>query len=166
MRYVLLSMLLALAPIVASADTTGALNGRVVDFMTQQPLANVEVRAVAPSADRMVHTNACGDFVMLNLPPDTYRVTFKMALYYLNGFSVLEISAGEETHVQVALKRQFWLIDGLRPRPIGVLVRPGVTGDIYNLNNNVPVMAPPVNAFSLLEFVPGITFGVAPRAIR
>jgi hypothetical protein len=61
-------LMILLAPLAAFADTTGALNGHLVDFRNQLPLANVRVHAISPSADRVTHTDSHGDFVLLDLP--------------------------------------------------------------------------------------------------
>src|SRR5579864_2011690 len=133
MRFTAIVILLALlfAPITARADTTGALNGRVVDFRTQLPIADVEIRAISPSTQRVTHTDSRGDFVFLDLQPGSYEVSFTHRLYAPNSFAALFIPPGEEIHVLVALKRAFYIIDGLRPTPVGWFVRPGVTADVY-----------------------------------
>ena len=168
MRHTAIAALLALllTPIAAHADTIGALSGRVVDFGTQLPLANVEVRAISPSVQRVTRTDSHGNFVFLDLPPGPYEVSFAHALYAGNVFTALFIPAGVEIHVQVALKRAFYIIDGFRPIPVGWLVRPGVTADVYRFNARVPGMGSPGSAFGFFPAVPGLTFGSAPRMMR
>lgn len=169
MRLTAAVALLALlfAPLAAHADTTGALNGRVVDFKTQLPIVGVEVHAISLSDQRVTHTDARGNFVFLGLLPGHYEVSFTHRLYAPNIFTALVIQSGEEIHVLVALKRVFYTLDGdFWVIPVGWLVRPGVTADVYRFNTRVPGVGAPGSAFGFFPYVPGLTLGGAPRMMR
>lgn len=158
--FVLVALLAILAPTPALADTTGILSGHIVDFNTQRPIADVVVEATSPSADRKVHTDSHGDFVLLNLPPDDYRLTFTHNLYFANASSPIAIHSGDHQYIVAALKREFALIDGIISFPIGYLVRAGVTSDVYRMGaSTASVTRVGDSMSSVLRFVPGVEVG-------
>jgi hypothetical protein len=145
----------------------GSVDGRIVDFRTQQPIANVEVRATSPTVDRTTHTDAHGDFALRNLPAGEYKLSFVHPLYFANSLAVLTIAAGQETHLQVSLKRALYTIDGgFRLHPYGWPVRPGVMADTYFLGGGMPIFGGPPNVFGAIPFVPGVLLGIGPRMMR
>ena len=80
-------VLAALAPPVAAQTqiTTGVIQGTVVDASgAVLPGVDVEVRNVDTNLTRTVVTDRDGRFVVLQLPPGRYTVTFK-----LSGFATL-----------------------------------------------------------------------------
>ncbi len=144
----------------------GSVDGRIVEFGSQQPIANVEVRAISPDAVRTAHSDAHGDFALRNLPPGRYELSFSHPLYFANSLAALTVSAGQAAHLEVALKREFYIIDGFRVHPYGWLVRPGVTADTYLLGGGMPIFGGPPNAFGSVRFVPGVLFGAGPRMMH
>lgn len=168
MRWLLLlaAVLGFLAPHLALADTTGVLSGQVVNFNTQRPIANVIVEATSPSSDRKAHTDAHGDFVFLDLAPDTYRLSFTHALYFSNASGPIAIHPGEHQYLMAALKQRLWQIDGFFIRPPG-LFRPTDTLDEYHLEaSTVWVTRIGDSMSSVLRFVPGIEIGPSIRMMH
>jgi hypothetical protein len=65
----------------AVGGLSGNLNGTVVDNQTGAPLANVAVTAASPSGTYHATTDSHGFFNMLQLPVDTYTVSFEKTGY-------------------------------------------------------------------------------------
>jgi hypothetical protein len=74
---VLCAFLTAQATLAASL-TTGDLYGVVTDSAGGKPLAQVTVHAVSPSGNYTAQTDAQGRYLISNVAPDTYTVTFSM----------------------------------------------------------------------------------------
>jgi hypothetical protein len=69
---------------VASAMLRGAIGARIWDATNGVPLANVTVKAINETTGKVTDTaktNAYGDFTLINLPPDYYKVTYNLAKY-------------------------------------------------------------------------------------
>ncbi|MDP1570012.1 MAG: carboxypeptidase regulatory-like domain-containing protein [Vicinamibacterales bacterium] len=76
----LLAVCLVLAPLVASAQQTGALSGRVTDTDgLALPGVTVEARADVLPVPRVAITGGNGDYRLPALPPGTYTITFALA---------------------------------------------------------------------------------------
>ncbi len=75
------------SPAQAAGGVTGALSGTLVDQRTGAPLSGVTVDAVSPSGSFKAITNEHGFFSLLQLPTDTYVVSFEK-----NGFAPASVS--------------------------------------------------------------------------
>src|SRR5690348_8953798 len=59
----------------ALAGATGQITGRVVDASTNAPIAGANVTAVSPTGTYKAATGSNGYYAMVNVYPDTYRIT-------------------------------------------------------------------------------------------
>src|SRR5690242_18456039 len=60
---------------VALAGATGQLTGRVVDASSNAPIAGANITAVSPTGTYKAVTSSNGYYAIVNVYPDTYRVT-------------------------------------------------------------------------------------------
>ncbi len=152
-------------PIVARADTTGALNGAVSDSADEAPLANVTVVANSRQEREEVKTDQHGSYVFLDLLPGLYTVTATRAGYEPFAAGVA-VRPGSEVTLKIALVRMLKtvVVDCFCPQP---LFQPSIVPDEYRIRHwNAPSFDFVDSAVPLLFSVPGITFGMGPRMMR
>jgi hypothetical protein len=164
-RIIALFVPLLFAPIMACADTTGALNGIVSDSASGVPLANVTVVVNSPREREQAKTDQRGRYVFLDLQPGAYAITAVGAGYepYSAGVTV---RPGSEASVKIALVKMLKtaVVDCFCPK---LLMQLGVVADEYRVRrSNAPSFDLLDSAFPLLFTVPGITFGSAPGMMR
>ncbi|HVN21039.1 MAG TPA: TonB-dependent receptor [Dongiaceae bacterium] len=90
LSFLVLALLLSLlsGPLVFGQVTSGTIYGRVKDTSNAYiPGATVKVRSPQTGVQRTVTTNDSGDFVVPNMPPDTYTITVEA-----QGFKKLDTS--------------------------------------------------------------------------
>ena len=86
----------------------GALEGRVVDVATQQPLEDVAISASSPAAqgEQLVVTDAAGGFRIPNLPPGSYALRFEREGYHPYTLGEVQLRSGVTLRTDVELLPQ------------------------------------------------------------
>jgi hypothetical protein len=146
----------------ALAETTGNIAGTITDA-NGAPLADVEVKAVAPSSSRTATTDAGGHFTMLSLPPDTYTVSLHKGGYQDASFPGVVVFADQTQQVGYRLSKALIVIGHVTSQAGTSLVKSGVGADLYNVNSAQAAAAAALggggnlnNAYSALASVPGV----------
>ena len=114
------------------AGSTGQITGRVTD-VSGAAVAGAGITAVSPSATYRTTTDAKGDFAVVNVYPDTYRVTASAAGFQTamsDGNSVIQ---NNSTVVNLVLSKQLTVLSHVTVRGATSVVQPHVTADQYVL---------------------------------
>ncbi|HEY7993405.1 MAG TPA: TonB-dependent receptor [Candidatus Eremiobacteraceae bacterium] len=115
------------------AGSTGQITGKVTDSVTGAAVAGAGITAVSPSGTYRTTTDARGDFAVVNVYPDTYRVTASAAGYQTamsDGNSVIQNNSAV---VNIALSKQLTVLSHVTVRGATSVVQPSVTADQYVL---------------------------------
>ena len=115
------------------AGSTGQITGKVTDSTAGVGVAGVDITASSPSGTYRATTNAKGYFAIVNVFPDTYRVTAAASGYQTamsDGNSVVQ---NESDVVNITLTRQLTVLGHVMARGVTTVVQPHVTADQYVL---------------------------------
>ncbi|HTA40230.1 MAG TPA: carboxypeptidase-like regulatory domain-containing protein [Candidatus Acidoferrales bacterium] len=153
----LVAALLALAsvfPIVAAADTTGSLAGRVRDG-SGKPVAGAFVRASSLAQVIQTTSDANGRYCFVGLVPGTYIVSIQKLGYAPASLPGVAVVAGSQTvadvHFDVAL------VTISRDYVASPYMHYGQTADLYTIKPSTnPLFATARTIDQLLPFVPGV----------
>lgn len=74
LRFIAIAILVVLAPMAASAGTTGMIAGTVYDESNHRPLQNALVTEYSPAQVESVRTDALGRYRFMSLAPGLYYV--------------------------------------------------------------------------------------------
>src|SRR5579863_53704 len=115
------------------AGSTGQITGKVSDSTTGAAIAGVSIAALSPSSTYRTTTDAKGYFAIVNVFPDTYRVTASASGYQTamaDGNSVVQ---NETAVVNISLSREATVLGHVTVRGVTTIVQPHVTADQYVL---------------------------------
>lgn len=154
-----------------AADTTGTIQGTVTDKSTGAPIAGVLVVAKSPSQGASSTTDAKGFYVIQNLTPDTYTVSFSKDGYTGSDVQGVVVFQTSTSKVNETMETGLKVIAKTRSSSSSSLVKPDVTSDTWT------VSADQLNALALgneshktlyqyVGMIPGIggsTYGSQPR---
>ncbi len=104
MRKFLIFLFLCCIFTTAFAATGGKIRGRITDETTGEPLGGVNVVLVGMSMGSA--TNMEGQYVILNVPPDTYTMQVSMIGYATVTVEDVKVSADLTTTINVSMKQQ------------------------------------------------------------
>ena len=94
---------LLLAPVTLSAqESTGQITGRVVDPLSQQPIAGAYVYVEGTSFGALTRDN--GSFLILGVPPGTYNVVAQFIGYHNGRHENVQVRAGQATTLEFELR--------------------------------------------------------------
>lgn len=156
-------MLVTAAPTLACAGL-GALHGSVRDSATAAAVPDAVVTASSPSCTETVRTDQDGSFIIAGVPFGRYTITLSKSGYENTSLAIKIAGDRVATQADITMSRAIRVIAHVRDWHPYQLVSPNVTADKY-----VPLWlfaSPFGSAFNLLPFVPGLTFGNAPRMMR
>jgi len=115
------------------AGSTGQIVGKVTDSQSGAPIAGASVTATSPTGQYRATTDARGSFAIVNVYPDTYRVTASAAGYQAalsDGNSVIQ---NNTTVVDIQLAKATTVLGRVTVRGVTTVVQPSVTPDQYVL---------------------------------
>ncbi len=118
----------------ASAGTTGAIVGRVIDATTKLPLVGARVNAVSPSQSAATTTDAAGAYRFISLAPDTYVLSVEQPQYDPASLAGVTVLADQTQTLPLALTKSLATIGRVRTRASSDLIKPGTTSDVYSVN--------------------------------
>ncbi len=150
----------------ALAATTGGIAGIVHDD-TGAPIAGATVEAISPSQTATATTDARGHFVFLVLQPDTYTLTVTKDGYQTTSLAGNTVFADQTQQVVLIAPRAIKVIAHVTGTAAN-LVKPGVSGDIYNVTPAQQAAAAALggggnlnSAYSAIAAVPGVFLGTS-----
>src|SRR5438128_12007888 len=85
------------------ASSTGQITGRITDATTSSPIAGAAVTAVSPSSTYKAVSGANGYYAIVNVYPDTYRVTATASGYQPNMSDGNTVNQNNSTVVDITL---------------------------------------------------------------
>ncbi len=127
------SLLLAQTCAPAFAGTTGILSGTVTDSITQAPLADVHIAAVAPTGTYNATTNSRGFYSITGVSPDEYAVSFQLSGYEPVSIPGQNVFADLSTKVNAALVKSIRTIAHVTSRSTGGAFQPNQTVNTYSV---------------------------------
>jgi hypothetical protein len=154
-----------------AADTTGTIQGTVTDKASGAPLAGVTVTAKSPSQGASATTDSKGFYVIQDLLPDTYTVSFSREGYTTADIQGVVVFQTNVSQVNNTLQAGLSVIAHTHSASSSSLVKPDVTSDTWT------VSADQLNALALgndshktlyqyVGMIPGIggsSYGSQPR---
>ncbi len=148
----------------AIAGTTGTISGTLSDA-AKKAVAGATVTAAAPSGRGSATTDANGFYVINNLSPDTYTVSFAAKGY--QGLVVSGVTVVQDQNVQInqALARSLTTIGRVSARSASNLVQPTQTADVYNVSNQQLTAAAGIGGHRTLYDVIQTTAGVTSTGV-
>src|SRR5579863_8163802 len=111
------------------AGSTGQITGKVADSTTGAAIAGASITASSPSGTYRTSTDAKGYFAIVNVFPDSYRVTASAAGYQTamsDGNSVVQ---NETAVANLSLAREATVLGHVTVRGVTTVVQPNVTAD-------------------------------------
>ena len=115
------------------AGSTGQITGKVTDSSTGAAIAGVSITAASPSGTYRTTTDTKGYFAIVNVFPDTYRVTALASGYQTASSDGNSVVQNETDVVNVALTKEVTLLAHVTVRGVSTVVQPHVTADQYVL---------------------------------
>jgi hypothetical protein len=95
-------LLLLIFPLLLHAGTTGKLSGTITDAQTGEPLVGVNIVLVGTTIGTI--TDVDGNFVILNIPPNTYSVKISFIGFEALTIEKIVINADQTTPLSYKLK--------------------------------------------------------------
>ena len=86
----------------SQAQNTGRLSGKIIDKLTQQPLANVNVSVVGTTKGNV--SDSLGFFRITGLPLSSITVDFSSIGYKKSTLFNLILTSGNETNINIELE--------------------------------------------------------------
>jgi hypothetical protein len=115
------------------AGSTGEITGRVTDATTNAPIAGASVSAISYTGTYKATSDAKGYFAIVNVFPDTYRITATAAGYQTGMSDGNTVDQNNSTVVNIALAKQTTVLGRVTVRGATTVVQPNVTPDQYVL---------------------------------
>jgi hypothetical protein len=148
-------------PTLAVGGVSGSVRGQVVDPASNAPIVGVAVTATSPSGSYKATTDAEGRFTLLQLPTDTYVLSFEKQGFEpssLTGVTVLGDATVDIGKVTVA--KSLRTIGSVRARAATSAFQPSQTQDTYTVSGQRITQALgndyDTNESQLLQSVPGV----------
>ncbi|HTJ26922.1 MAG TPA: TonB-dependent receptor [Candidatus Limnocylindria bacterium] len=132
----LLALVLCISSMIAPAwaGTTGTISGTVTDLTTGKPLAGVTVDAASPTQSEHTTTNAQGFYVLQNLNPDTYVVSYTTSGYETYVVQGITVQQDITTALNEGLAHQLRSIGGVSATSAQNLVKGTEGTDVYSIS--------------------------------
>ncbi len=119
------------ATLSAMAGTTGKITGRVIDAATRESVPGVNIMVEGTTQGAV--TNLNGDYVVLQVPPGTYTLRFKMLGYTELRVQSVRVEIDLTTRADAALTSMALSTDDV----VVVAERPIVSKDVSNSQMNI-----------------------------
>jgi hypothetical protein len=115
------------------ASSTGQITGRIFDATTNAPIAQAAVTAVSPTGIYKAVTGANGYFAIVNVYPDTYRVSASATGYQTAMSEGNTVDQNGSTTVNIGLSKDATVLGRVSVRGATTVVQPNVPADQYVL---------------------------------
>src|ERR1700680_104829 len=120
---------------VATAGTTGAISGSLVDSASGAPIVNPNISAGSPSQSGGTHTDGVGRFGFLSLIPDTYTLTASRDGYQTTTQSGVTVFADQSQNIVMRAQKSAKTLGTITTISSALSpVRAGTTTDVYSVN--------------------------------
>jgi hypothetical protein len=159
--------MIAPTPTLAVGGVNGSLRGQIVDSKLGSPLSGVTVAVTSPSGSYKDTTDATGRFQFLQLPSDTYIVSFQKQGFEPQTITGVNILGDATVDLgKVSLLKSLSTIVRVSARSAGSAFQPSQTQDSYTVSGQRITQALgnqySTDETTLLQSVPGVipTFDV------
>jgi hypothetical protein len=115
------------------ASSTGQITGRIFDAATNSPIAQAAVTAVSPTGIYKAVTGANGYYAIVNVYPDTYRVSASATGYQTAMSDGNTVDQNSSTTVNIGLSKDATVLGRVSVRGATTVVQPNVAADQYVL---------------------------------
>jgi hypothetical protein len=157
----ILAVLVTPVPSLAVGGVTGSLRGQLVETGTGNAIASATVTATSPSGSYKATTDSNGRFTLIQLPTDTYVISFEKQGYEpisLSGVSVVGDSTVDLG--KVTFSKALRTIGNIRSRSSTSAFQPSQTQDTYTVSGQRVTQAlgnpESTDEATLLQSVPGV----------
>ncbi|MBD5654720.1 MAG: TonB-dependent receptor, partial [Candidatus Eremiobacteraeota bacterium] len=157
----LIAVLITPTPSLAVGGTTGSLRGQLLDPGSSAPVANVAVTATAASGVYKATTDANGRFNLLQIPSDTYVLSFEKQGYESQTVTGVTVLGDATVDLgRVTLSKSLRTIGRVSARAPTSAFQPSQTQDTYTVSGQRITQALgneySTNESTLLQSVPGV----------
>lgn len=156
----IVSTAISLAPMGASAGTTGTIQGVVTDD-AGHPLSAVQVSVASPTFSTTTLTGSNGFYAINGLPVDTYRVAFSKTGYVSQTIDGVTVAQDQSLRINGRLSAEVKTLARISVRSQTSVIQPTVTADTYTVTQNVVqnINGTPqdLNGFQAFNSLPGVT---------
>lgn len=125
-------VLMVFSPLASLAQSGGLVSGTVTDDKTHAPIANVDVKAISPSASFNAVTDAKGHYAFLSMLPDNYTLSYTLKGYQ-PASQVVVVLNGSQNTVNITLSKSLKTIATTHARSAGSAFQHGMTIDTYTV---------------------------------
>lgn len=115
------------------ASATGQITGHITDATTHTPIAGAAVTAASPTGVYKATTDARGYFAIVNVYPDTYRVSATAAGYQTNLVDGITVDQNNSISADIQLTKEATVLGRVTVRGVMSVVQPNVAPDQYVL---------------------------------
>ena len=111
-----LALFLLLAASAASAQSTGAISGRILDAQNSRPVAGATVVASSPAlqGEESARTDSSGEFVIALLPPGSYTLFVQAEGHQAFTQEGVQVGTGGEVRLHLSILPDAMLLAPVR----------------------------------------------------
>jgi hypothetical protein len=157
----LLGVLVTPIPSLAVGGTSGSLHGQLVASAGGAAVAGAAVTATSPSGTYKATTDGSGSFTFLQIPVDTYVVSFEKTGFEPNTLTGVTVVGDSTVDIgKVSISKSLSTIGRVTARSQGSAFQPSQTQDTYTVSGQRITQALgneySTNEAELLQSVPGV----------
>jgi hypothetical protein len=119
------------APAPAAAGTTGTIAGTVTDAATRKPLKDIKITAVSPSQRASTVSDDKGFYILQNLTPDTYQLSYERSGYETALEGGVTVQQDQNVVVDRTVSQRLREIGRVTAASASALVKPQQGTDLY-----------------------------------
>lgn len=147
-----------LFPIIAAAQTTGKISGKVIDAGNGEPVvgANIIVNGTRLGAASDID----GSYFIINIPPGNYSLTASMIGYEQLKIEGVKVSVNRTTNLDIELKQSATVLEEVVVKVArGVSEKKDQTSSVKNVSADAIALLPVENIQSVIEMQAGVVGG-------
>ena len=156
-RFAIAALLLLLVPVMLFAGSTGKISGRVQDTETGEPLIGISIMIEGTTMG--ASTDVDGNFVITNIPPETYTVVAGGVGHQKKRFSNVKVSVDFTTRLDVTLSTDVIALETVEVRAEAPMIRRDLTSSHTNIDAGAIQALPVESVTQLLTLQAGIVQG-------
>jgi hypothetical protein len=159
--FAMVATLVTPTPTFAVGGTTGSIRGTIADPATNLPVPGVAVTIASPSGSYRETTDAGGHFSFLQIPTDTYAISFEKSGYEIRSITGVTVVGDATVDLgKLTLSKSIRTIGSVTSRSPTSAFQPSQTQDTYTISGQriVQALGNPYSTDerTLLQAAPGV----------